>query len=179
MIRVNLKLASTWVHAVSRIRYLHYTVCISLLLTAFVAGCSNGDNSESALANANGTNLQRLANLYIAYQTEHDWRGPQDEPAFKTFLKGVKAATLERIGIDPNQIDALFISERDGQPFKIRYGVAGSVMGSSEPVVFEATGDGTTRQVGFLNMQQRAVDATEYDALWSGKATNPPQPARR
>lgn len=167
-----------WVHTVSTTNSLHF-VCIGALLAGFVAGCSNSSNPESALASVNGTNLQRLANLYIAYQSENDWRGPADEAEFKEFLRNYNPANLQRIGIDPSKIDELFISERDGEPFKIRYGVAGSVMGSSEPVVFEATGDGAHRQVGFLNMTQREVDAAEYDALWAGKGSNLPQPARR
>lgn len=165
-------------HTVLRITSSRFHVCIALFFVGLVTGCSNSNNPDSALASVNGSNIQRLGSLYLAYQTEHDWRGPQDEAAFKTFLKGVNPATLERIGIDPNQIDALFISERDGQPFKVRYGVMGSVMGSSEPVIFEATGDGSTRQVGFLNMTQREVDATEYDALWSAKPPAKPIASR-
>jgi hypothetical protein len=157
---------------------MRFAVCFGTLFAVLVAGCSNSNNAESALASANGSNLQRLANLYLAYQSEHEWRGPQDEAAFKNFLHGIKPATLERIGIDPSQIDALFISERDGQPFKVRYGVPGNVMGSSEPVIFEANGDGTHRQVGFLNMTQREVDAAEYDALWSAKPSAKPAAAR-
>ena len=166
-------------HTVSRINSWRFAVCIGSLFVGLVTGCSNGNNPESALASANGTNLQRLANLYSAYQSEHDWRGPQDEAEFKAFLHSYNPANLQRIGIDPNNIDALFISERDGQPFKIRYGVAGNVMGSPEPVIFEATGAGGKRLVGFLNMEQREVDAGEYDALLSGKAPIAPQPGRR
>lgn len=164
---------------VSSIISLRLRVGVVALLVSFIGGCSNGSNPESALANANGNNIQRLANLYFTYQSEHDWRGPADEAAFKEFLRNYNPANLQRIGIDPSKIDELFISERDGEPFKIRYGVPGSVMGSSEPVIFEATGDGTHRQVGFLNMTQREVDASEYDALWAGKGTSLPQPARR
>jgi hypothetical protein len=160
---------------VSRYSSVRSAVCIGSLLVGLVTGCSNGNNPESALANVNGTNIQRLANLYITFQSENDWRGPADESEFKTFLRSYNPAKLERIGIDPSNIDALFISERDGQPFVIRYGVQGSVMGSSEPVVFEAIGDGSTRLVGFLNMTQREVDATEYDALKSGKVAAAPQ----
>ncbi|MGD9632045.1 MAG: hypothetical protein AB7G28_15175 [Pirellulales bacterium] len=160
----------------SRINSLHFSVGIGALLAVLVAGCSNGDDPASALANANGTNVQRLSNLYFTFQSEHDWRGPRDEAEFKTFLHSIDSAKLERIGIDPNNIDALFISERDGQPFAIRYGVQGSVMGSAEPVVFEAAGDGNKRLVGFLNMTQREVDPAEYDALKSGQIpAAPPQ----
>lgn len=154
---------------VSRITASHVTICIGALLAVFATGCNSGNNPASALADANKSNLQRLANLYLAFQSEHDWRGPTDETEFKTFLRSIDPAKLERIGIDPNNLDAIFISERDGQPFAIRYGVRGSVMGSAEPVIFEAAGDGDQRLVGFLNMTQREVDPTEYDSLKSGQ----------
>jgi hypothetical protein len=165
-------------HIVSRSAFLKFAACFGALLAGFVTGCSNGNNAESALASANGTNLQRLSNLYMGFQSENNWRGPADEAEFKKFLHSYNPANLQRIGIDPSKIDELFISERDGQPFKIRYGVPGNVMGSSEPVVFEATGDGSTRLVGFLNMTQREVDAAEYDALWGAKPAAKPIASR-
>ena len=33
-------------------------------------------------------NIQRLANLYFAYQMKHEWHGPPDENAFEQFLRG-------------------------------------------------------------------------------------------
>lgn len=160
-------------HTVLSITSLRFCVGIASIVLGLVAGCSNSSNPESVLASLNATNVQRLSNLYSSYQSENNWRGPADEAEFKKFLHAYNPANLQRIGIDPNQIDALFISERDSQPFKIRYGVPGNVMGSSEPVIFEATGDGGKRLVGFLNMTQREVDAAEYDALYAGKQATP------
>ena len=137
------------------------------LLAVVLSGCSNRSDPQAAIARVNETNLQRLANLYFTFQSKQNWRGPADEAEFKAFLRSYNPAKLSRIGIDPNKLDDLFLSERDGEPFKIRYGVPGSAMGSTEPVVFETTGVGGTRLVGFLNMEQREVDAAEYDALWS------------
>jgi hypothetical protein len=162
---------------VTESRAVRFALCFSFLAAAMLSGCSNGTDPENTLARVNETNLQRLANLYITFQSKHDWRGPKDEAEFKAFLRGYNPAKLERIGVDPNQLDALFVNERDGEPFKIRYGVPGTAMGSSEPVIFESTGDGSTRLVGFLNMQQREVDAAEYDALWAA-APAPPRDSR-
>ena len=144
-------------------------LALSLILTVCPVGCGSPDPAD-LLAEANDTNIQRLANLYQAYQSRHNWRGPQDEEEFKTFLKGWNPEKLARIGVDPKAIDDVFISARDGQPFKIRYGVPGHVLGSDAPVVFEATGVDGRRMVGFLNMTSREVDAEEYDRLWSGAA---------
>lgn len=142
-----------------------------------LAGCRRGIDPDAAIAKVNETNIQRLANLYLTYQMKNGWQGPADEATFKKFISSYNPKKLTRIGIDPNAIDALFVNDRDGQPFKIRYSVAGSAMGCSEPVVFESTGDDGKRVVGFLNMEQRQVEDAEYNDLWAGK-TQPSQPQK-
>jgi hypothetical protein len=159
---------------------MRFAVHCGCLLGGLLVGCiGHTDNPDSAIASVNATNLQRLANLYFTYQSRHEWRGPANEAEFKSFLRGYNPRKLTRIGVDPNAIDELFISERDGEPFKIRYGVVGSAMGCNEPVIFEATGDGERRLVGFLNMQQREVDQSEYNSLWSATAVQAPQREHR
>jgi hypothetical protein len=148
-----------------------------LLVACCAVGCGGDDDGAGALAEANASNIQRLTNLYFTFQANNDFRGPKDEAEFKAFLTGYNPEKLKRIGIDPATIAALFVSERDNQPFKIRYGVRGSAMGSTEPVVFEATGVDGKRQVGFLSFTQREVDPAEYDALWAGKG-QPAAPQR-
>ena len=70
-----------------------------------------------------------------------------------------------------DSIEGLFVSSRDNEEFKIRYGVAGG-MGASAPVVFEATGVDGMRNVGFTGMRMEEADAERYDLLWSGKGDN-------
>lgn len=143
------------------------------LASVLLAGCTQSVDPAEAVARVNASNIQRLANLYLTYQMKHNWRGPANEKVFKDFIRGFNAEKLARIGIDPSAVDGLFVSERDGQPFQIRYGVVGSSRGSSEPVVFEAAGEGGSRLVAFLNMEQREVSQGEYDSLWSGSASSP------
>ena len=143
------------------------------MLLVGVLGCGEADPTAK-LAELNETNVQRVANLYFAYQKKHNFNGPPNEEAFKSFVTNFNPTKLERMGIDPAATSDLFTSSRDGQPFKIRYGVRGSAMGSQEAVVFEAEGVSGTRMVGFLNLTHREVDAIEYEQLWSGKvAANP------
>jgi hypothetical protein len=163
---------------VPNIKSTRFVVLCGGLLGGLLIGCSSSD-PNSALARANETNMQRLANLYFTFQSQHDWRGPTGEAEFKSFLRKVSPQKLSRIGVDPAAVDKLFISERDGQPFKIRYGVLGSAMGSSAPVIFESTGDGNRRLVGFLDMQQREVDESEYNTLWSATASHAPHRENR
>ena len=132
-----------------------------------LTGC-RGPSPDNLLGKANATNIQRLANVYSAYQSRNDWRGPQDEADLRSFLQAWNPRKLTNIGVDPEAIDDLFISSRDGQPFLIRYGIPGHIMGSDAPVVFEATGVNGKRMVGFLNMTTREVDAPEYEQLLAG-----------
>jgi hypothetical protein len=102
--------------------------------------------------------------------------GPADEAVFREFIRTYDAKKLARIGVDPQAFDALFVSDRDGQPFKIRYGVPGSARGSREPVIFESQGVDGKWQVGFLDMDVREADDEEYERLWSGNAPQPEYP---
>lgn len=150
------------------------TTCASLLLL-LASGCG-GVDTAGALADANSTNLRRLTTLYFTYQSTHQWRGPADEAAFKEFTRTYDAKKLARIGVDPQSVDVLFVSDRDGQPFKIRYGVPGDARGSEAPVIFEAQGVDGIRQVSLLDMDVREVDDEEYQRLWSANAP-PPEPS--
>ena len=60
--------------------------------------------------------------------------------------------------------DEIFISERDSQPFKIRYGISSD---RDEAIVFEAVGVDGKRMVGFFT--PRELDPADYDAYWTGK----------
>ena len=156
---------------------LHFVIC--WVAVAFLNGCGGPSDPQDALAKANETNLQRLSNLYLAYQTANNWIGPADEAKFKGFLKTLTPEKLTRIGIDPASIDQIFVSERDGKPFTIRYSVVGNMMGSREPVVFEAEGVDGQRMVGFLDMTVRGVGSEEYDLLLAGKGPIEKAPARQ
>lgn len=148
-------------------------IASGLLALILGVGC-NQRGPDSTLASLNESNIQRLANLYFAYQKSHDFQGPKDEQEFRQFLQGVSPDKLRRIGVDPASLDSIFVSERDSQPFNIRYRVKGNIMGSDEPVIFESQGIDGKRMVGFLNMSQREVDAAEYDQLWAGKVAGGP-----
>ena len=149
-------------------RSTNYLQLVCLVVVISTLGCG-GSTPTDLLAAANDSNIQRVANLYEAFQSRHNWRGPKDEAEFKSFLKSWNPKKLSNIGVDPNAIDEVFISSRDKEPFKLRYKVPGNIMGSEAPVVFEATGVDGKRMVGFLNMTSREVDGEEYDRLWSGK----------
>ncbi len=140
-----------------------WTILLSWVLIS-VSGCSESTPSLS-VADYNKTNIQRLRNAYGLYQTSKG-RGPKDEEAFKEFLKTDKATAIRlgRMGVTQDMIDGIFISERDGQPFKIRWGLGSS---ADHAVVFEAEGVDGKRMVAFYT--PRELDKAEYEAYWTGK----------
>jgi hypothetical protein len=146
-----------------------YRLTVVLLMLVTLLGCGESVDPAEAVAAANSSNIQRLANLYLAYQAESNWVGPPDEAKFKEFISSLPAQQLKRINVDPAKLDAIFVSERDGQPFKIRWLVVGNMMGSTEPVVFESAGVGGKRMVGTLGMAQLEVVDADYETLWAGK----------
>lgn len=128
----------------------------ALLLSAVVGGCGS-DAANDIIRDSNRTNIQRLTNLYLRYQMDNKWRGPANEKAFREFIPTLHPNTLELIGVKPDDLDSLFKSERDSEPFQITYGLRGSMQGTDNPVVFEKTGVGGVRQVGFTSLAIREI----------------------
>jgi hypothetical protein len=146
---------------------------LAAALVVGLAGCSR-DRTARDVAAMNASNIQRLSNVYAAFQNYHSGRGPKDEAEFKGFIKDFDPAKLSLMGIDPNHLNALFTSERDGQPFKVRYKVGGG-RGSVDAVVFETAGKDGKKQVGFTGGKVEDADASTYQQLLAGKG--PSQPA--
>src|ERR1700690_126561 len=96
-----------------------------LSLAVVLTGCS-GSRVASQVAAANDSNIKRAANLINAYQTTHGWQGPKDEKTLRAFIndRGIPDENLRMMGIDSQNLDSVFKSDRDGKPFKIRYGVS-------------------------------------------------------
>lgn len=138
-----------------------------------MVGCRTASEAESAIRDSNRTNIQRLANLYSMYQFQNRFQGPKDEETFRSFIQELDADFKDTMGIDPSSIDKLFISERDKEPFRIRYNVPTTPRGSKEAVIFESSGRRGQKMVGFLNMVQREVDEAEYNRLWEAKVSVP------
>lgn len=140
---------------------------VLLGVLAVAAGCLQQDPA-SRIAAANNSNIRRLSNLYQACRLHNNNQGPKDQAELKSFLQhGMSATRLQRMQVDPDNIDGLFVSERDGQPFVIRYGVDGG-LGAIDAVVFEQQGQGGKRQVGFTNGSVEEVDNARYDQLHKG-----------
>lgn len=141
---------------------------------------------KSIIKSINDSNGKRLANFYSMYQQRHEFKGPPDEAAFKKFIVAVSPKQLEAMGVSAGDVDKLFVSERDGQPFDVRYAASRPPgTGGHQAVVFEAKGAGG-RCLVFLTgpkvVQAEAADVAAFkkgdrDELLSGGPPPPPKEA--
>ncbi len=145
---------------------------LSAVATLVVAGCSS-DNTAQLVGDMNKSNIQRLGNLYAAHQNYQNGRGPKTEAEFKEFIKNFDANKLKMMGINSDDVESVFVSEKDGQVFKIRYNIGGG-RGSKDPVIFETQGVNGMKQVAFTGGAVEDVDDSRYKQLWEGKTGSEP-----
>jgi hypothetical protein len=130
-----------------------------LLVTAHVllhaVGCqpSPEDRIREAMRQSFQLNGKRLAIMYGRcmgsptgpVRGPNGFKGPPDEASLRAFITKAPAAALKEMGIEDPAAPSLFTSERDQQPFRVRYGVTGPLT-TVYTVVCEARGvDGSVR----------------------------------
>ena len=137
---------------------------IAVLLLSTIVGC--GDGTKSQIMAYNDSEIRRLHNCYQLYIQRHGMKGPKNEEEFKAFLKSKGAErNLALIDMDASMIDDLFICDRDGEPYVVRYGING--MGPA--IVFEAKGVNGGRMVA-LTPPREVTSDDEYQRLLNGDA---------
>ena len=128
----------------------------------FPLGC--GDGTKARIMEFNDTKIRRLHNCYQLYIQRHSMTGPKSEEEFKAYLKSPAAEpNLALIDMDASMVDDMFISDRDGKPFVVKYGVNGH----GPAIIFEAEGVDGTRMVA-LDPPKEISDSAEYDRLLNG-----------
>ncbi len=127
-----------------------------LLLACLVAGCTPQGNTGTDDAAAR---LRTLAVNYQRYAGQNQGNGPPSEQKFKDFIK--------KVGLPEGlTIDDLFVSPRDKQPYEIRYKIRPGFPGPDSPVImWEQTGDGSTRQVARASGAVIVVPEAEFAQL--------------
>lgn len=141
-------------------------------LTVLV-GCGQGPrDAKSIIREANDVNGRRLVNLYGQYQAIHG-HSPKTEQAFRKGIEARGATALEEMGVPTADLSPLFLSERDGQPFEVRY-AAPYVPGSRQALVFESRGVEGKRAVFFTGGTVVHVPESECAAYRSGSMDRMP-----
>ena len=125
---------------------------IGAVLYPVLAGCDGGG---TAGVKQEESSLKKLALFYGPYQGQHEGALPPDEQALKEFIKAQ--------GI--TDVDALFVSERDKQPYVILY--AGETLGTEGPggspvVAYEKYGVGGKRYVASTLGAVEEVDDAKF-----------------
>ena len=140
---------------------------VLFLVAVVLGGCGSGGSDAKAIVKQfNDMNGKRLANLYAQYQAEY-MVGPASEKVLKKYITAKPAAALEEMGVSSADIDNLFVSERDNQPFYIRY-AAPCAPGGSQAVVFETQGSGGNIAVFYTGPRVVQVSAADVDAYKRG-----------
>jgi len=128
---------------------------IILVVAAGIVGCSKAPN---AVGKAEVSHLRPLAVLYAsaASALRHP---PQNEAEFKKYIASQKGKMLDVLKVDDP--DAIFISERDGQPYVVNY-VAAAGGKVPEVVAYEKVGVSGRRMVGFSTGVVADLDEAQF-----------------
>jgi hypothetical protein len=124
------------------------TLCVGFGVIA-LWGC--GGSTETPPAKLA---LQHLAIYYGKYIASHKGSGPKNEAEFKTFIKNADSTV---------DLDKLFVSDRDSQPYTVIY-APGKRFGPSDVIAYEKEGAGGIRFVAFGTTQVRELDQTEFQS---------------
>ena len=138
---------------------------LAICLIGGLCGCS-GRSGLSEFKDRNKTNVAKVSTCFKIYASRNG-EAPESQEQLVAFLSEERVAkNLERLGVDPLGLDEIFISERDGEPLKIRWGTKWNP-DLSIPVAFETVGVDGVRLVG-ADVVIEVSDDSEYEELWQG-----------
>ena len=124
---------------------------------ALLVACGCG-GSSSIDATGQTSHLRTLVSLYT-YATSQLRHEPKSEAELKEFIANNSGAVLQRLEL--TSPDALFVSERDGQPFTVIYAPRPAGV-DREVVAYEQTGVDGSRQIGFKVGEIKEVDEAGF-----------------
>ncbi len=119
-----------------------------------LAGCdqSGSLNSPTALQ------MRGLSAVYLDFAAATG-KGPANEQQLLGHIKNVPQFLLAKSGITPSTTSRAFVSERDGEPFVIRYGVGICQQKRSAAIIAcEKKGNAGTRYVAFADGHVDCID---------------------
>ncbi|MCA9246100.1 MAG: hypothetical protein KDA42_03265 [Planctomycetales bacterium] len=136
-------------------------LAVGILSLGMFAGCGSGASS----AETEGSSLKPLAVLYGRYIGQHRGQPPASEAEFKEFIRSFEPPALKSLGV--HDVDQLFVSQRDGQPFVVLYGEKSKALGpAGAPIVaYEKQGIGGRRFVASESGAVEEMDEEQFRAL--------------
>jgi hypothetical protein len=140
------------------------TLCWVVLGLIVTPGCGSDEvNSPTAVK------LRGLANLYLDYAVARNGQGPAGEQAFRKHIRGMPDFVVKNNGLDPDSLDSAFVSQRDQEPFVVRYGTRiTDLRGDSRQVIaHEKSGKNGKRLVVYASTRVDLVDEARLQELTS------------
>ncbi len=135
-------------------------LCLGAVIACLVPlGCGG---TQTATEEQEKSNLKPLAILYGKFLPPHRGQPPANEDELKQFIKSLSKEELDSLGV--TDVDSLFVSSRDGKPYKIVYGGAKT----PEIVAYEQEGVEGKRFVADNLGGVRSVDEAEFKKLVPG-----------
>ncbi len=121
--------------------------------------------SQSQSAPRESSNLKPLALLYGRYLGAHQGNPPPNEAALKSFIQSLPPEQLS--SMRATDVDKLFVSSRDGQPYVVVYGKTTGPPGTGgAPIIaYEQTGVDGKRFVASSLGAVDEVDETRFRQL--------------
>lgn len=149
-----------------------------VLATGVVAGCQPPAEQQikDAFRREFRENGRRLAAFYSRFMSSptkpvsgpNGFSGPKEESELRSFIAASPSAALEEMGIKSAEAAELFMSERDGLPFRVRYGLKGS-LSTTYVVLCEAKGVNGHVKVFWIDGSSAEVAADKAEAYMQGK----------
>jgi len=126
------------------------------------AGCEGKTGRELEPVEAN---VKNIAIFYGRYLSQNRGRTPPDQEALKKFITSHPATELAALKI--TDVEQLFVSPRDNQPYVVLYGAKLPPPGpSGSPVIaYEKDGAGGRRFVAFANAGVEELDDVRFRQL--------------
>jgi hypothetical protein len=149
-----------------------------IVATAVVTGCQPSPEQQvkDAFRSEFRENGRRVAVFYGRFMGSpkkpvsgpNGFKGPKDEVELRKFIAASPSEALEEMGIKSAEAPELFTSERDGQPFRVRYGITGPTT-TTYAVLCEAQGVNGRVKVFKSDGGSMEVAADEAEAYMAGK----------
>jgi hypothetical protein len=154
---------------------LNLIAILMVVAITILSGCTDKSARDTEFVrNANDTNIKKVATAYSLYASRFGYTGPKSKEELINFIKTNDKIekNLERIGLERDTIEEIFISENDGEEFEIRWGMFMNpdLLRAKEPFVFEKVGKDGVRLVMISNKKILEVsDDAKYKKLLKGK----------
>jgi len=141
-------------------------VGLLVLVLAAIWWLASAESEPLPPKHFNDTTLKKLSNLYTSYSTKNGNLGPPDEATFKQYIRDADPYLAKAIDFNPSDPDRLFVSTRDGKPFRVRYRVRLGNPRSPAPIIHEAAGVDGRHEVGFAYGRVEEVDEARLRQLF-------------